>query len=129
MLGLGRRYIYIYIYIWSCAFLRLQESCTAFLAVDCNSKNPNNSKNPYGYTLGYDSPESSTWTIYFLTLLATSGTSFMSLFPTTGTSFMSLFPRQALILVPLVPGTALILLPCTQEGRHLWPPVTFYTIG
>ena len=59
---------------------RLQESCTAFLAIDCLGKNPG------CYTLGYYSPESSARTIYFLTLLATSGT-----------SFMTLFPRQALI--------------------------------
>ena len=81
-------------------------------------------KNPFGCTLGCDSPESNARPTYCLTLLATSGAYFRSPGPRIGTSFMSLFPRQALILVPLVPGTALILLPCSQEGRRLWPPVT-----
>ena len=43
------------------------------LAINCLGKNP------FGYTLGYDSPESSARTIYFSTLLARSGTYFSSL--------------------------------------------------
>ena len=57
--------------------LRLSPSTVILhLAVNCNSKNPNFAP-----------------TTYFLTLLATSGTSFLTLLPTSGAYFRSPGPR------------------------------------
>ena len=84
-------------------------------------------------TLGYYSPESMAWTIYFTSLLARMGTSFTSLIPgwallllpcsQEGHLFYFPDPRKGTYFTSLFPGRTLILLPCFQEGHFFYFPV------